>query len=115
MTLMVPMAMKKHMKHIMNRLIMRLLAMDLTHITIQVIMTLMLPMAMKNHMAHITNRLIMRLLAMDMKVRITMTHITTQVITDVIGTVTYIQCCKSHVGSKQNINFMHKNICTETL
>jgi len=86
----------------------------MTHITIQV-MRLMLPMAMKKHMSHITNRVIMRVLPMDMKVRNTMTHITKQVITDVIGTVTYIQCCKSHVGSKQNINIMHKNICTETL
>jgi hypothetical protein len=52
-----------------------------------------------------------------------MTHITNQVImrvegtpiTDVIGTVTYTQCCISHVGSKQHINIMHKQICIETL
>jgi hypothetical protein len=108
MRLMLPMAMKKHMTHITNQLIMRMLPMDMTHMTVQVIMRLMLPMVMKKHMAHITNRVIM-------KVRITMTRITKQVITDVIGTVIFTQCCKSHVGSKQNINIMHKNICTETL
>jgi hypothetical protein len=114
--IMMHMAMKKHiMTHITNRLIM--IPMDMTHITIQVIMTLMLHMAMKNHimthiMTHITNRLTMT----HITNRLTMTHITKQVITDVIGTVTCTQCCKSHVGSKQNINITHKtNICTETL
>jgi hypothetical protein len=94
------------MTHITNRLIMRVLPMDKTHI-----MILLLPMAMKKHMTHITNRHTMT----HITNRLTMTHITNRVITDVIETVTYTQCCKSHVGSKQHINIMHKNICTKTL
>jgi hypothetical protein len=106
MTVLVPMAMKKRVIPAM------------THITIRIIMRVLLHMAM----THITIRVIMRvLLAMAMKKRVIppMTHITIRVIiraqaTNVVGIVTNKQCFKSHVGSQQHIDIMHKNMCTET-
>jgi hypothetical protein len=77
----------------------------MTHITNQ-ITTKKLPMAM----THITNRVMRlqttpKLLLATMTMAIMITNLT--LITDAVGTVTYTDLFKSHVGSQQHIDIMH--------